>query len=100
MWVVRRTDRIYVLLRTPLRSLIIAGCCIAALAIAGIPAESKLHQTSLSISGTESAHTEALLRRYFGESEPFIVLLKGPPRDVNVQGRQLVRTLNRDPLAT
>lgn len=88
------------LLRTPLRTLIVAGCCIAALAIAGVPAESKLHQTSLSISGTESARTEALLRRYFGESEPFIVLLKGPPRDVNVQGRQLVRTLNRDPLAT
>lgn len=83
-----------------LRTLIVAGCCIAALAVAGINAEGKLHQTSLSVSGTESAKTGALLRHYFGESEPFIILLKGPPKDVRAQGQQLVRTLNRDPLAT
>jgi putative drug exporter of the RND superfamily len=82
------------------RILIIAGCCIAALAIAGASAESKVHQTSLSVSGTESANTEALVRHYFGDSETFIVLLKGPTWDVRSQGRRLVRILERDPLTT
>jgi putative drug exporter of the RND superfamily len=98
MWVAQTGS--YVLLRKPLRTLIVAGCCIAALAVAGIEAESKLHQTSLSISGTESARTGALLRHYFGKSEPFIILLKGPPKDVKEQGQQLVRTLSQDPRAT
>ena len=88
------------LLRQPLRTLIVAGCCIAALAVAGISAQDKLHQTSLSVSGTESARTGALLHHYFGKSEPFVILLKGPRKDVNAQGQKLVRTLNRDPLAT
>jgi RND superfamily putative drug exporter len=87
-------------LRRPLRTVIVAGFCIAALAAAGINAESKLHQTSLSVSGTESARTDTLLRHYFGKSEPFVILLKGPPNDVRRQGRQLVRALDRDPLAT
>jgi len=89
-----------VLLRRPVRTLIVAGCCTVALALAGINAEGRLHPTSLSVAGTESARTGALLRHYFGKAEPFIILLKGPPRDVTAQGRALVRTLNRDPLAT
>jgi len=87
-------------MRRPLRTLVIAGCCIAALAVAGLGAESKLHQTSLSVSGTESARTGELLRHYFGESEPFIILLQGPPEDVAVQGQRLVQDLERNPLAT
>lgn len=87
-------------LKRPLRTLILAGCCITTLAVAGINAEGKLHQTSLSVSGTESARTEALLHHYFGKSEPFIILLRGPRKEVATQGVQLVRALNRDPRAT
>jgi RND superfamily putative drug exporter len=87
-------------LRRPLLTVIVAGCCILVLAIAGINAESKLHQTSLSVSGTESARTGTLVRHYFGESEPFVILLKGPPKDVKLQGRRLIRALNQDRLAT
>jgi len=80
--------------------LIVAGCCVAALAVAGLNVEGKLHQTSLLVSGTESARTGALLRHYFGKSEPFVVLLKGPPKDVTAQGKQLVRRFNQDPRVT
>jgi putative drug exporter of the RND superfamily len=80
--------------------LILAGCCIAVLAVLGMKAESRLHPTSLSVGGTESARNGALLHHYFGESEPFVILLKGPPGEVKAQGRGLVRALNRDPLAT
>lgn len=88
------------MLRRPRRPLIVAGCCIVALAVAGMNAENKLHQTSLSVSGTESARTGELLRHHFGKSESFVIVLKGPPEEVKVQGQQLVRTLNQDPLAT
>lgn len=87
-------------LKQPVRTLIVAGVCIAALAATGVNVENKLHQTSLSVSGTESARTGTLLQHYFGRSEPFVILLKGPPKEVNRQGQQLARVLNRDPLAT
>lgn len=88
------------LLKKPLTIVIAAGCCVMALAVAGINAESKLHQTSSSVGGTESARTTELLRHYFGKSEPFVIVLKGPSKEVKVQGQRLVRSLNRDPLAT
>jgi putative drug exporter of the RND superfamily len=86
-----------VLLKHSGRTLIVAACCVVALAIAGINAQNRLHQTSLAIPGTESAKTEALLEDYFGKSAPFAILLKGPRSDINVQGRRLVRVLERNP---
>ncbi|MGN6274709.1 MAG: MMPL family transporter [Solirubrobacterales bacterium] len=80
--------------------MILAACCITTLAVAGLNAEGKLHQTSLSVPGTESARTETLLHHYFGSSETFIVLLRGPRKQVRRQGLQLVRALNRHPQAT
>lgn len=88
------------LLRHPVRTLILAGCCIAALSLAGLNAEGRLQQSSLAVAGTESARTAALLKDRFGNSETFVILLKGPRRAVDSQGRQLLRALDRDPLTT
>ena len=89
-----------VFLTRPIRTLTIAFCCIAALAAAGLNAEKYLHQTSLSIAGTESARADAQLRHYFGDSTSFAILLKGPERDLNRQGRMLVRALEAPPAVT
>jgi putative drug exporter of the RND superfamily len=95
--VVEARDGDCVLLRHPRRTLIAAACCVLVLAVAGINAQDKLHQTSLAIPGTESEETAALLRDYFGDSAPFAILLKGPQSEVSAQGQRLVEVLERDP---
>jgi putative drug exporter of the RND superfamily len=87
-------------MKRPGRTLTLAACCILLLAIAGLNAEARLHQTSLSIGGSESAKTATWLKRYFGDSEPFVILLRGPRRALARQGKDLVRSLERNPRAT
>lgn len=81
-------------------TLAIAGALVLVLGALGVDAEADLRPSSLEVSGTESARTAALLRRYFGPSEGFVILLRGPASEVETQGRRLVRILDRDPLAS
>jgi putative drug exporter of the RND superfamily len=73
---------------------------VAVLGVVGRDVESKLSPISLGIPGTPSAHGEELADRYFGDSTPVAILLQGPPREVERQGRRLVASLRRDPDAT
>jgi RND superfamily putative drug exporter len=82
------------LLDRPVRTLVLASCCVMALGLAGLNAESRLHQTSLAVAGTESARTAALLKDHFGDSETFVILLKGPRKAVDAQGKRLLDDLN------
>jgi RND superfamily putative drug exporter len=84
-------------LRRPRALLAVALAAIVALAIIGQGVEGKLRPTSLSISGTESGRTSALLHRYFGDSAPFAILLQGPRAELDRQGQALVRKLRTDP---
>jgi RND superfamily putative drug exporter len=86
-----------VTLRHPRAALGVALVAIVALAILGQGVEGKLRPTSLDVPGTESSRANALLHRYFGDSAPFAILLRGPARALDAQGPALVRALRADP---
>jgi putative drug exporter of the RND superfamily len=73
---------------------------LAGLGILGIGLEGKLSPSSLSIPGTSSERANRMLRDHFGESAPFVVLLRGPEAAVDRQGPALIRVLRRDPAVT
>lgn len=75
--------------------LAVALLILAILGILGIGLESKLSPTSLEIPGTPSAKATALLRKHFGDSAPFVILLRGPSQQLDRQGPKLVRALRR-----
>jgi putative drug exporter of the RND superfamily len=70
------------------------------LGIVGLGVEGKLRPTSLSVPGTASAEGAELLREEFGDSAPFVVLLRGPAGALDRQGPRLVRALRREPGVT
>jgi len=70
---------------------------IAVLGVFGQGVEEELRPTSLSVPGTESGRASELVKRYFGDSAPFAVLLQGPPGALDRQGPALVRKLRMDP---
>jgi len=70
------------------------------LGLIGIGVESKLEPLSLRVPGTSAANGEDLAADHFGESSPFIVLLRGPAAAVDRQGPQLVARLRAEPAAT
>ncbi|MEX2108505.1 MAG: MMPL family transporter [Solirubrobacterales bacterium] len=84
-------------LRHPRALLAIALLVIAALAVIGRGVEDKLRPTSLDVPGTESSAANDLLRRYFGDTAPFAILLQGPAEELDAQGPDLVRALRTDP---
>ncbi|HET8862476.1 MAG TPA: MMPL family transporter, partial [Solirubrobacterales bacterium] len=47
--------------------------------------------------GTESGQASKLVKRYFGDSAPFAILLEGPPAALDRQGPALIRKLRADP---
>ncbi len=61
----------------------------------GIGIESKLSPTSLEIPGTSSARANRMLRQHFGDSAPFVILLRGPAKQLDRQGPRLIRVLRR-----
>ena len=69
---------------------------VTVLGIIGLGVEDDLQPTSLVIPGTSSAGGEALARSYFGESVPFVVVLRGPRAAIDRQGPRLVAGLRRD----
>ncbi|HEX3324599.1 MAG TPA: MMPL family transporter, partial [Solirubrobacterales bacterium] len=59
-----------------------------------------LKPTSLNVSGTQSSTANSQLKRYFGNSAPFVVLLRGPSAQLERQGPALVHAMRRDPKVT
>jgi RND superfamily putative drug exporter len=66
----------------------------------GIGMEEKLSPTSLEIPGTASSRANRMLRENFGESAPFVILLRGPAAALDRQGPELIRALRSDPTVT
>ena len=90
MWVIRR----------PRLTLVLALTIVGVLALVGLQVDRHLQPTSFTVSGTPSARGQALANAYFGESSPFVILLRGPGRAIDRQGPALARALRRDPSVT
>jgi putative drug exporter of the RND superfamily len=75
--------------------LAIAGLVLAALGVIGTGVNDRLDPTTLNVPGTDSSRADQLLREHFGDTEPFAILLEGPPAEVERQGKELVATLRR-----
>jgi RND superfamily putative drug exporter len=73
---------------------------ILALGVLGLNVEGRLKPTSLQVPGTKSAEAGATLHRYFGDSAPFAILLRGPAASLDRQGPALIQSLRRDPAVT
>ena len=87
-------------LRRPRLALGLGLVGILALGVLGLNVEGRLKPTSLQVPGTKSAEAEATLHRYFGDSAPFAILLRGPAASLDRQGPDLIRLLRRDPAVT
>ena len=72
----------------------------AILGIVGLRVEDRLEPLSLQIGGTHASEAERLAAEHFGPSSPFVVLLQGPPRELEAQGPRVVRALRGEPAAT
>jgi RND superfamily putative drug exporter len=70
------------------------------LGLVGLQVEERLSPLSLEIPGTSASDGETLAESHFGDSSPFIVLLRGPAGAVDRQGTQLVAELRRESTAT
>lgn len=81
-------------------TLAVAGVLVALLGILGIGVEGKLQPSSLRVPGTDSARGADLLRAHFGDSAPFVILLRGPAAALDRQGPRLVRELRSRPHVT
>jgi RND superfamily putative drug exporter len=88
------------MLRYPRRTLAAALVVIAALISFGFSLEDRLTPSSLEIGGTPVNRANGTLARYFGDSAPFAILLRGNPAAIDRQGPDLVRSLNEDPRVT
>ncbi|HEY5815495.1 MAG TPA: MMPL family transporter [Solirubrobacterales bacterium] len=77
--------------------LIAALAAIAVLGTIGLGVEERLRPTSLSVASTESGRAGELQQRWFGDSAPFVILLQGPPGELDRQGPALIRELRADP---
>jgi len=75
--------------------LIAWGVAIAALTFLGRGLEGRLAPMSLEVPGTPSSRAEAMLAAKFGNTIPIAVLLRGPPAEVDRQGRRLVAALRQ-----
>src|SRR4051794_15134181 len=73
------------------------GLVVGLLAILGLGVEQRLYRTDIEVKGTAGAKADDLAKRYFGESANLVVLLKGPARERERQGRRLAARLDRRP---
>jgi putative drug exporter of the RND superfamily len=88
------------LLDHPRRVLAAAFVVLVVLGALGAGVEGKLSPTSLEIPGTPSARANRMLREHFGDSAPFVILLRGPEKALDRQGPELIRALRRNPTVT
>jgi RND superfamily putative drug exporter len=87
-------------LRHPKAVLAVGALILAILGVVGIGVEGRLDPTTLNIPGTDSSRSNQLLGEHFGDSAPFVILLRGPQAAVDRQGPELIRALRRDPKVT
>jgi RND superfamily putative drug exporter len=88
------------MLRHPRRVLAVAAGLVVVLGVLGIGVEGKLSPSTLDIPGTPSSRANRMLREHFGNSAPFVILLRGPATAIDRQGPPLVRALRRNPAVT
>jgi putative drug exporter of the RND superfamily len=87
-------------LRHPRRTLAVVGLFVTVLIALSFSLEGRLEPSTLEISGTEAQRADNLLSENFGESAPFVILLRGRPAAIDRQGPELIRALRRDPKVT
>ena len=87
-------------LRHPRAVLVVATVILAALGLIGLNVENRLDPTTLDIPGTDSSRANALVAKHFGDSAPFVILLRGPAAALDRQGPELIRAMRRDPKVT
>ncbi len=75
-------------------ALVLLACL--ALGALGLQVEDRLSPLSLSVPGTSAENGEELAQSHFGDSSPFIVLLRGPAAAIDRQGPRLVTELRRE----
>ena len=88
------------MLRHPKRTLAVAAVLIAILVAFGLSLNERLSPATLDIRGTPVHQANGMLRKYFGDTSPFAILLQGPPKQIDEQGPELIRGLRRDPKVT
>jgi len=88
------------MLRHPRRTLAVALVLIAVLVSFGFSLEDRLTPSTLDIGGTPVHRANGILGQYFGDSAPFVVLLRGEPAAIDRQGPDLIRALSLDPKVT
>ena len=76
----------------------LAACLV--LGVVGLGVEGKLSPLSLNVPGTSASDGETLAESHFGDSSPFVVLLRGPARAIDRQGPRLVAALRHQAAAT
>jgi RND superfamily putative drug exporter len=86
--------------RRPLAGFLLVLVACLALGAVGLGVEDELEPLSLEVPGTSAAEGENLAASHFGDSSPFVILLRGPAGEVDRQGVGLVRALRRDADAT
>jgi RND superfamily putative drug exporter len=67
------------------------------LAIQGSGLADKVSIGAVFVDGSEAQRTDAVVREEFGSDSVIVVVMRGPERDLNRQGRALVARLNRLP---
>lgn len=92
-----RVRRLSFSLRRPRLVLGLSLIAIITVGALGLHVEDRLKPTSLQLAGTESAGAGESLHRYFGDSAPFAILLRGPSTALDRQGPDLIRALRRNP---
>ncbi|MGV1048598.1 MAG: MMPL family transporter [Solirubrobacterales bacterium] len=84
----------------PLVGLAVVLLLCALLGVLGLHVEDRLDPLSLRVPGTPASDGEDLAQSHFGDSSPFVVLLRGPGAALDRQGPELVRALRGQPEAT
>ncbi|HEU5063865.1 MAG TPA: MMPL family transporter [Solirubrobacterales bacterium] len=88
------------MLRYPRAVLAIAAVLLATLAVIGTGTDDRLDPTTLDVPGTESSRGNEILREHFGDTAPFVILLRGPAAAIDRQGPRLIEALRQDPRVT
>src|SRR3954471_3234100 len=67
------------------------------LSLLGLGLEHRLHRTDIAVHGTAGAKADAKAAHYFGKSSNLVVMLKGPARERERQGKVLASRIDRRP---
>ena len=84
-------------IRRPKRVIAAWMLVLAVLGGIGLGVEDRLTRSDLVVPGTDSAEARELAEKHFGESNTLVVMLEGPRRELDSQGRRLAAVLQRQP---